>query len=433
MTITDGLPASVQADRRQAAPIHPLDGGLVHQTDRIRVEWRKGAAVEALAPVWRSLAARGDDSNIFQDPDFLLPATRMLDLADRLEAVAAWDARPADADRPRLLGIFPFLRVRPWGVPLTVARAVSHAYGPAGTPAIDSDAAVEVMQAMIDAFAATPGLPSLVSIPYLRFGSAAADALRRSSYRQAHFGTYDRAILDSDLGGDAYLATAQRPKQRKRSAQQRRQLSRQGSIDTRIATGADVSAAADRFLALEASGWKGRRGTAMAARRGTEAMFRQLTDWLGARGQCDIYEMTCDGKTIASYVLLRAGRRGWLWKGAFDEAYARWSPGQLLALDVTRALLDRVPGLVVDSCAVPGHSMINHIFRERMTFADLLLDVRTGGDGKTFAWAVLLETFRRTAHRHAVALLTPLRQLRKKGPARVLRDIVKRDRAASGG
>ena len=51
----------------------------------------------------------------------------------------------------------------------------------------------------------------------------------------------------------------------------------------------------------------------------------------------------------------------------------RHSPGVLLILDVTKALFEE-PGIrLVDSCAIPGHPMIDNIWRERIQMCDVLI------------------------------------------------------------
>jgi hypothetical protein len=56
------------------------------------------------------------------------------------------------------------------------------------------------------------------------------------------------------------------------------------------------------------------------------------------------------------------------YKTAFDEAYARFSPGVLLQCE-NLALLER-PGIAwTDSCAAADHPMIDHIWRERLAIA----------------------------------------------------------------
>jgi hypothetical protein len=95
-------------------------------------------------------------------------------------------------------------------------------------------------------------------------------------------------------------------------------------------------------------------------------------------------------------VTLQSGATAWCWKIAYDETFARFSPGVQLLLDETQALLDDPNVARADSCATAGHPMIDHVWRERLGFADRL--VRLGPQhGLAFSLACRLERVRRAA------------------------------------
>ena len=60
-------------------------------------------------------------------------------------------------------------------------------------------------------------------------------------------------------------------------------------------------------------------------------------------------------------------------KIAHDEAYGKFSPGVLLVLDATQSLFVEGGVRLVDSCAIPGHPMIERIWRDRIAMADVLV------------------------------------------------------------
>ena len=91
-------------------------------------------------------------------------------------------------------------------------------------------------------------------------------------------------------------------------------------------------------------------------------------------------------------VTLRSGASAWCWKIAYDESFARFSPGVQLLLDVTHMLLDDPAVARADSCATADHPMIDHIWRERLALEDRLLCV---GPDKSFGFACALEALRR--------------------------------------
>jgi len=96
----------------------------------------------------------------------------------------------------------------------------------------------------------------------------------------------------------------------------------------------------------------------------------------------------------ATEISLRSGTTVWFWKIAYAEEVARASPGVQLTLDVTEQLLARPDVLRADSCATADHPMIDHLWRERLALADLLIAPSAAGMGQ-FRIARHLETLRR--------------------------------------
>jgi hypothetical protein len=127
-----------------------------------------------------------------------------------------------------------------------------------------------------------------------------------------------------------------------------------------------------------------------ARRRFAEAALDALAD----RGEAMVAELSLDGREIASVILLRSADRAWSWKIAYDEGMARFSPGLQAMTDLTAALLADDTIRFADSCAIPGHPMIDHLWHDRLAMADLMIGVRPGGN---FALACRMETMRRDA------------------------------------
>jgi hypothetical protein len=107
-----------------------------------------------------------------------------------------------------------------------------------------------------------------------------------------------------------------------------------------------------------------------------------------------IAELSLDGRDIASVILLRSGDCAWPWKIAYDEDMARFSPGLQAMTDLTAALLADESIRFADSCAVPDHPLIDHLWRDRLSVADVMVAL---GPGASFALACRMETMRRDA------------------------------------
>ncbi|MGZ4185030.1 MAG: GNAT family N-acetyltransferase [Solirubrobacteraceae bacterium] len=96
----------------------------------------------------------------------------------------------------------------------------------------------------------------------------------------------------------------------------------------------DGSRELDRLLAegweLEASEWKDRLGTAIAARAETRLFYVDIARRAAARGRLRLFFLRLDEAPVAFIFALQQGGVLYLIKGGFDPAHGRMSPGQLL-------------------------------------------------------------------------------------------------------
>jgi Acetyltransferase (GNAT) domain len=87
---------------------------------------------------------------------------------------------------------------------------------------------------------------------------------------------------------------------RDKLARQRRQLEKRGRVTLRSArTCAEIRDAAELFLALEESGWKGARRTALLSDGSRAASARMMTRRLAREGKCRIDALMLDDRPIA--------------------------------------------------------------------------------------------------------------------------------------
>ena len=166
------------------------------------------------------------------------------------------------------------------------------------------------------------------------------------------------------------------PKKRlKEWARQFRRLKERGEIGFRTASD---EAAIEKFLALEARGWKGAQHTALAADADLAAFARSMLAGFAAEGKLAIHLLEVDGEPVAAGLTLRAGDRAFYWKTAYDEAYAEYSPGLQLTLELSR-LQQRDPAIAAtDSCAIEGHPMIDRLWSARLALVDCVIADASG-------------------------------------------------------
>jgi GNAT acetyltransferase-like protein len=384
-----------------------------------RVEWRPLSELGAIAADWRALAGSALEPNVFYEPAFAQAAAPVFgrDVGAGLVWSRAALASEASSQRgnskvrapPRLLGFFPArIERRRYGITRPVLVGWTHPYAPLGVPLVDREASEAVIAAWFDHVANDPQLPGVMLLPYFPMEGALARALDAVMARRgggnACFARHQRALLLPVGDRTTYLDDAVGRKKRKELRRQRKRLGDSGSV-TSSDTGepSAVPRALDNFLALEADGWKGRAGTAARGDADVAGFMTAAVTALAGEGKARIARLCVGERPIAAMVTLRSGATAWCWKVAYDESYARFSPGVQILLDVTQTLLDDPAVARADSCATADHPMIDHVWRERLALADRLVSV---GRGKSFGFALAraLEQMRRTAISGAKAL-----------------------------
>ena len=110
-------------------------------------------------------------------------------------------------------------------------------------------------------------------------------------------------------------------------------------METAFVTGRDASSAQlSEFIPVEASGWKGRRGTAIQKSSDLITFYATLTARFADAGWLEWHFLRAEGRAIAANLAVHFNRSIIVWKLGYDENYRRYSPGGMLF----QFLLDRV-------------------------------------------------------------------------------------------
>jgi CelD/BcsL family acetyltransferase involved in cellulose biosynthesis len=210
-------------------------------------------------------------------------------------------------------------------------------------------------------------------------------------------GEVERPFLDSALDGDDYLKASLKPHHFREFRRLKRRLEAQGELVHDVARGPEeIRIGIEGYLSLEAAGWKGRAGTAMAIDRYRAAFAREAVDRLAEQDYCRIHSLSLDGRLIASLIVFVEAGIAYTWKTAYDEAYAAYSPGTLLMIEVTRQHLDDPNIDATDSCAVPDHPVMGRLWTERRRLGTLVIGMTPDADRLTRQAASRWPSFRTT-------------------------------------
>jgi CelD/BcsL family acetyltransferase involved in cellulose biosynthesis len=340
----------------------------------------------ALDEEWRGLVRRAAAPNVFMDPALIRSAA--LSYPDiPCATLLAWQN---SARGRRLVGIWGFAIRRPAHsiirTPVLTAPAMPHGY--LATPVIDSAMTDEVLDAMLDCIAAEAALPSIIAIEALGADVAIVQAFDRVlAGRGGALRVIDRSMrpkLVAESDARAYLDNALSASTRKKLRQHRRRLARQGTLQYRVAREPEaVREAFDDFMRIEASGWKGRRGTALVDNAHDAAFALQMVSALAMRGDAAVHGLYLDDRAVSMQVVLHSGPAAFTWKTAYDEKLHEFSPGMLLFEDYTSDFFadDRV--VFVDSCAFDDTGYMA-AWTGRQPIVSLWIDARRG---RSFAFA----------------------------------------------
>ncbi len=365
-----GDAASAIAGARRAAL---ADRAAAHA---LTAEWRALSQLQPIAGEWRALAACALEPNVFYEPGFALAAAPLF--GREAGAVLVW----SEASPRRLLGFFPArVETRRYGLKLPVLAGWTHPYAPLGVPLVAGEAAEPVIAAWLAHLAAADAQPGLSLLPFVPengpFAAALQAVLQRAQLPVADFNRHQRALLAPGGERPRYLDQALGARKHKELRRLGRRLAEIGAVLFTSATEpAAVVAATKDYLALEAGGWKGRAGTAAAAHDDVRRFIRAAVGGLAADGKVAVNRILIDGRAIAAAIILRSGNAAWFWKIAYDETFARFSPGVMLTVALTEGLVDDSNVERVDSCATANHPMIDHVWRERLALCDRLIAVR---------------------------------------------------------
>ncbi|MGE9010394.1 GNAT family N-acetyltransferase [Leptospira interrogans] len=361
------------------------------------------------AAQWRALSERVAEPNGYYLPEWELAVNASARGRIVASALSAW------SDAAELTGLLPVISMwRAYRIPLPVWVSADP-YGSLSTPLLGRDHAEQAAGRLLES-ARKAGAHALMLRDMSLDGAAMkafTEVLARDGLTPRVLQSHVRAALDATLDPDELLREGLGPKKLKELRRQRNRLGDHGEVHFDTArTPAEVTAALETFLKLEASGWKAKRGTALVQHVGDTAFIRRATCALAATGQCEIVTLRAGETPVAAAIVLRHQDRAFYFKLGVDERFSKFSPGVQLTLDLTRHLCADPAIRLVDSTANADHPMINPIWRGRLAIGDVLFPLRRGDVVATLAQTAL--TLRKLAREPARRAIRFIRERQEK-------------------
>jgi Acetyltransferase (GNAT) domain len=381
------MPAAVAPPIPEPTDGEPRSGGAVRGKEepaaaiRVLVLERAADLVPHL-PAWRALSLEAAEPNVFYEPCVLLPALSAFGGAADLALVLLFGDPPGPPRKnapSQLWGFFPLVRLAASSeFPLPCFRLWHHEYSYVPVPLVHRAHGARVLAAFFDWLATQRRAPALLSINKLPVGGPfhqlLIDEMARRPMTSFVKSRETRALLAPDCDAETYQARALAGKHRKEARRQRKRLSEMGRLEfVELTAGDDLEVWIAAFLEVEGGGWKGREGTSLGSKQPDTVFFREMATACREAGKLAITAIRLDGRPVAMQVMLLSGRGAFAFKLGYDEAFARFSPGVLLELDLVERVAAGWAAAWIDSCAARDHPMINRLWTERRGLESLLL------------------------------------------------------------
>jgi CelD/BcsL family acetyltransferase involved in cellulose biosynthesis len=336
------------------------------------------AQLTDFVPAWESLAADALEPNVFYEPWMLLPALRAYGLRKTFRFLFVFETD--DRARPRgqlLCGFFPLERHSKYQqLPVATLSLWQHPHCYLGTPLLRAgfgDAVLAAVFDWLDTDSRSCPLLELGLIPSEGpFHQLLVDHLNERVTFLAQ--SWTRALLKPLQSAEAYLQTAVSGTLRRALKRKKKRLAEIGALSCRtLAPNDDLASWLEDFLRLEASGWKGAQGTALASSGADRGFFTTIAAEAFRRNRLAMIALSLGGQTVASRCSFLAHPGSFAFKSAFAEDFAAFSPGVLLEVENIHDVHARPSLRWMDSCTSPDNAMINRLWHDRRALQTLVV------------------------------------------------------------
>jgi CelD/BcsL family acetyltransferase involved in cellulose biosynthesis len=332
---------------RPSDSVPPLDATAIEAAPVSFSVLRGPKGLEAAAEVWEQIAAALPDYRYGQAYAWIASYVEALDPhpEEFLVVIASQRSRP--------VAILPLSqsRTRMFGIPLHVLSIANHAHVTLSDIVCAPSLAPAVMRAFIAQLHSLPDVrcdllvfPQILATSAIAAGLSALDSSRVLIRRNGASNvipcgtTYDEMLARFSKNFRGNLRKA------------RNKLNTAGNVEFAfLRQPEELGDGFERFLRVEASGWKGQEGTnsAISLHQDLLRFYRSIVRRLAGRG-CEINLLSVDGRDIAGQFCVSFGRTYSVLKIGYDESVAQFAPGNMMFEALLRRLLPRDDLLRVD-------------------------------------------------------------------------------------
>ena len=361
---------------------------------------------------WDDLCRAALEPNPFYESWMLLPAIEAFGEGLDLRFVLVYAEDPCDKSAcPVLCGLFPLERkIRYKGLPVDSFGLWRHLHCFLCTPPLRAGYELECLETFFDWLRDSSDGAALLEFGWINtdgpFYEALTGYLNEAGKTSFVADRFTRAVCRPGADADSYLTQAISKEHRRDYRRRHNRLSELGRLEyVALERRADAEEWLEMFLTLEASGWKGREGSAFRSGADGQRFFIEAMTEAFNRGRLMMLAIKLDDRFVALKCNLIAGSGSFAFKIAYDEAYARFCPGVLLELKNIRLLHGRTDIEWMDSCAEANHFMMNRLWTERRDIVDLVVSTGTKAGNLAISSFPLLRWISRKLVRPTLSIL----------------------------
>lgn len=332
---------------------------------------------------WEDLAKNSAEPNIFYEPGPLLAALKNIDNSLPFICLLVFYKKSTDQNiEEQLIGLFPFQKIKKVNcINPEMYQSFTHRHCYLSTPLVHKSYISVALNCFFSWINSAPNGIKLFRLHRMNGTGILAEAFQHQIKQpMIRRDRYQRAFLSLTGNAEEYINNSLSKHKRKEYGRLRRRLEEQGNLRLETVRDDQQHQWLDRFLFLEASGWKGQNGHAMDNNSNDSGFFYDLIQSLSKEQRLILHTLWIDDHIIAMKCNLIASdnQSSFAYKITYDENYSQFSPGVLLELENIHDLFNqKAPLLWADSCANPDHPMIDHLWRERRTIDDYIFGCRS--------------------------------------------------------
>ena len=355
----------------------PLQQPLSISSHDLRARWISADDLAARQSAWDFLSENALQTNPAFESNYLIPALRHL-ASDAVQVIIVEDWNASEVQN--VVAVVPIETKRMYQLPFKTAEVWRHDQCFNTTPLLFKDCAAKAWSLVCDLLV-SDGY-SLLSLDTVS-AQPEVDAVfqeieKRPAGKRFQRDQFLRAGFAPGVTADEYILKHVSKSTRKKLHATLDKLARIGDLSWERSTDeSDFGQLAEDFLKLEAAGWKGEAGTALACSESTQSFYRELIRRSAVQRKAKFLSLKFNGQPIAMISDIQTSSTVYCYKSTYNDKYARYSPGlQTEFKNIEYLHRDRIQR--GDSCTVPGKLSIGRIWGQSLAYQNLVFSLKPG-------------------------------------------------------